>query len=86
MTRPPLTPCIICEKAVIYLWPEEFGTGDTDNLNGATHLNFYAGYGSEFDCNEYQAIICDECLDKAIQRNRVLFVKEHSLFEQYFEE
>jgi hypothetical protein len=78
--RDQLTPCIVCEKAVIYLWPEEFGTGDTNNLDGATHLNFYSGYGSEFDCNEYQAIICDDCLDKAIQRNRVLFVKEHSLF------
>jgi len=75
--RDQLTPCLICEKAIIYLWPEEFGTGDTNNLDGATHINFYAGYGSVFDMNEYQAIICDDCLDKAIQRNRVLFVQEH---------
>lgn len=77
--RPPLTPCLICEKAVIYLWPEEL-VGDTTNLDGASNLRIIASYGSIFDCNEYQAIICDDCLDKAVQRNRVLFIKEHSPF------
>ena len=44
----------------------------------AAYMYIVAGYGSNFDMNEYQAIICDDCLDKAIQRNRVMFVKEHS--------
>jgi hypothetical protein len=79
MTRPPLTPCLICEKAVLYLWPEELA-GSTTNLDGASDIRIIASYGSVFDMNEYQAIICDECLDKAIQRNRVLFVKEHPPF------
>lgn len=77
--RPPLTPCLICEKAVIYLWPEELA-GGTTNLDGACDVTIMASYGSEFDMNEYTAIICDECLDKAIQRNRVSFVKEHKPF------
>jgi len=77
--RPPLTPCLICEKAVIYLWPEELA-GKATNLDGASDIRIMASYGSMFDCNEYQAIICDDCLDKAVQRNRVLFIKEHSLF------
>jgi hypothetical protein len=77
--RPPLTPCLICEKAVLYLWPEELA-GNTTNLDGASDIRIMASYGSVFDMNEYQAIICDECLDKAIQRNRVLFVKEHPPF------
>lgn len=77
--RPPLTPCLICEKAVIYLWPEELA-GGTTNLDSACDLTIMASYGSEFDMNEYTAIICDECLDKAIQRNRVSFVKEHKPF------
>lgn len=72
-----LTPCLICEKAVIYLW-EELKDIEAENLDGAVYMNLLAGYGSIFDMNEYQAIICDDCLDKAIQRNRVLFVKEHS--------
>ena len=77
--RPPLTPCLICEKAVIYLWPEELA-GEATNLDGASDIRIMASYGSMFDCNEYQAIICDDCLDKAVQRKRVLFIKEHSLF------
>lgn len=77
--REELTPCIMCEKAVIHLWPEDLiKDGPTSNLDGAVYMHMIAGYGSVFDMNEYQAIICDDCLDKAIQRNRVLFVKEHS--------
>jgi hypothetical protein len=77
--RDQLTPCLICEKAVIYLWTEEIA-GSASNLDSASDIKIMASYGSVFDMNEYQAIICDECLDKAIQRNRVLFVKEHSPF------
>lgn len=75
--REELTPCLICEKAVIYLW-QELKDIEAENLDGAVYMVMVAGYGSVFDMNEYQAIICDDCLDKAIQRNRVLFVKEHS--------
>lgn len=72
-----LTPCLVCEKAVIYLWKELVNI-EAENLDGAVYMNLLAGYGSVFDMNEYEAIICDECLDKAIQRNKVLFVKEHT--------
>jgi hypothetical protein len=75
--RDQLTPCLICEKAVIYLWTKEVA-GSATNLDSASDIRIMANYGSVFDMNEYQAIICDDCLDKAIQRNRVLFVKEHS--------
>lgn len=75
--REELTPCLICEKAVIYLW-KELKDIEAENLDGAVYMIMVAGYGSVFDMNEYQAIICDDCLDKAIQRNRVLFVKEHT--------
>ena len=77
--RQELTPCLVCEKAVIYLWTEEVA-GSASNLDGASDIKILASYGSVFDMNEYQAIICDNCLDKAIQRNRVLFVKEHPIF------
>lgn len=77
--RNELTPCLICEKAVIYLWTEKLA-GEATNLDGASDVKIIASYGSEFDCNEYQAIICDNCLDKAIQRNRVVFIKEHDPF------
>jgi len=76
--RQELTPCLICEKAVIYLWSEELPDLPSANLDGAVYMNLLAGYGSMFDMNEYEAIICDDCLDKAIQRNRMLFIKEHT--------
>lgn len=77
--RPPLTPCLICEKAVMYLWGNE-NAGTSSNLNGAADISIIAWYGSQFDMNEYAAIICDDCLDKAIQKRRVVFVKEHPPF------
>ena len=77
--RPALTPCLICEKAVTYLWGKDIA-GTSTNLNGASDVTIIAWYGSEFDMNEYSAIICDECLDKAIQSKRVTFVKEHPPF------
>lgn len=77
--RPPLTPCLICEKAILYLWSEEQASQST-NLNNASDIKIMSWYGSVFDANEYHAVICDECLDAAIQRNRVTFVKEHPLF------
>lgn len=77
--RPPLTPCIICEKAVTYLWSNEQAEHST-NLASASNITINAWYGSEFDTNEYSAIICDECLDAAIQSKRVNFIKEHPMF------
>jgi hypothetical protein len=73
MTRPPLIPCLICEKAVIYLWPE---LEKPTNLNSACDVYIQGDYGSNFDMLKYEAIICDECLDKAIQSKRVRFVGE----------
>lgn len=77
--RPELTPCLICEKAVMYLWENE-NAGTSSNLNGAADVSIIAWYGSQFDMNEYAAIICDDCLDKSIQKRRVRFIKEHPPF------
>jgi len=79
--RKELTPCLICEKAVMYLWREDIIKDEPPtNLDGASYLRIIASYGSIFDCNEYQAIICDDCLDRAVQRRRVNFIREHSPF------
>ena len=78
MDEPILTPCIVCEKAVMYLWDKNLTNEQTNNLDGGAYMNIMPSYGSVFDMNEYEAIICDDCLDKAIQRNRVVFVKEHT--------
>jgi hypothetical protein len=65
-----LTPCIVCEKAVVRLWDHT----DASNLNSASYLHYFGDYGSGFDENEYQAVICDDCLDNAIQSKKVNFV------------
>lgn len=79
MTRPMLTPCLLCEKAVLYLLNDPNAQSST-NLNGASDIRIIACAGSEFDSNEYRAVICDDCLDKAIQAKRVRFIKEHPPF------
>jgi len=67
-TRPQLTPCIICEKAVMYLWEN-----DATNLNGGVDITLSAHYGSEFDTSKFAGIVCDECLDRLIQSKRLRF-------------
>lgn len=76
MNRPFLTPCLICEKAVVYLWTEE-QADDATNLNDAVDLKIVGSYGSRFDTNIYHAVMCDDCLDKAIQSRRVSFVRSY---------
>ena len=73
----PSTPCLICEKALMYLELGEGKIKDTDVINNGTSLRIVCNYGSEFDSNIYEAVICDECLDKAIQRRRVDFVRNY---------
>lgn len=73
--RPPLTPCLICEKAVLYLWDTAIA-GDAENLDGACDIQIAGSYGSDYDLSLYKAIICDECMDKAIQSRRVVFIKD----------
>jgi len=63
-----LVPCLVCEKAVVYYAPT------TQTLAGATYLAIRPTYPSNFDGNMYNAIICDDCLDAGIQRNRILAV------------
>lgn len=79
MAHAPATPCLICEKAIMYLWPEHIleDGGVPSNLNNAVEVEIVGAYGSSFDTNIYHAIICDECLDKAIQRRRVTFIKSY---------
>lgn len=72
--RPDLTPCIICEKAVMYLW-----NNNSTNLNGATDITIGGHYGSEFDTCEFAGIVCDECLDNLVQSKRVRFLKHNDL-------
>lgn len=61
-----LTPCIICEKAVIYY------AFVTQTLSSASHITIKSTYPSDFQDNQYTGIICDDCLDHLIQSNKVL--------------
>lgn len=61
-----LTPCLICEKAVIYYAPT------TRTVAAASYLSIISTYPSNFDGQAYGAIICDDCLDNAIQSRKVI--------------
>ena len=62
---------MICEKAILYLWPAHNAT----NLNNAVDVSIAGYYGSDFDTMRYTGIICDYCLDTLIQRNKVEYIK-----------
>jgi len=68
----PATPCIVCEKALAYveLGPDKVKYEDC--ITNGTNFDIVAGFGSDFDGNHYEAVICDECLDKAIQKSQVI--------------
>jgi len=61
-----LTPCLLCERAVVYY------AATTQTLAKGSHLTIVAAYGSNFEGHSYGAIICDDCLDYAIQSKRVI--------------
>ena len=44
----------------------------TDMINNGTTFTVLGNYGSNWDGCKYEAIICDDCLDNWIQRNKVL--------------
>jgi hypothetical protein len=72
--RPTLTPCIICEKQIKYLWDETHNLKNVveiPNLNSAIDIDLCAGYGSIHDGDMYRAVICDSCMTTLIAKNLV---------------
>jgi len=65
-----LTPCLLCEKAVVYKSIYYAPTSTT--LAKGSYLAIAATYGSNFEGHSYGGIICDDCLDYAIQSKRVI--------------
>lgn len=87
----PSTPCILCEKALLYSvikgpdWCECCGQKksekivdhrNTDCIVNANNFRIVGNYNSAFDGSAYEAIICDDCLDKLIQRRYVIYIGE----------
>lgn len=72
------TPCIICEKSMFHVVTSNGANGHIvmkDCIEEGNTFYIVPGYGSNFDVVDssfkYEAIICDECLDKAIQSKRI---------------
>ena len=72
----PPTPCIVCEKGLKYVEFGEHQSKITDCIKNANNFNILGGYGSSFDGLMYEAIICDECLDKLIQKGHLTAISE----------
>jgi hypothetical protein len=67
----PPSPCIKCEKGLKYM---EFGKEKAkfeDCIESANNFTIVGGYGSAFDGFLYKAILCDDCMDKLIQKGQV---------------
>lgn len=62
-----LTPCIICEKAIVSL----NHPCDDSLLADASTVSFSASVTSSFYGFSYQGLCCDPCLDNLIQRRKL---------------
>lgn len=72
--RPQLTPCIICEITITYLWDETHNLKNVleiPNLDSAIDIELCAGYGSIHDGDMYTAVICDSCMTRLIDKKLV---------------
>lgn len=87
----PSTPCILCEKGLLYsVFKAEDRCGhcghkkseelvdqrNTDCIQQGNNFRIIGGYNSAFDGSAYEAIICDDCMDKLIQRRYVTYLGE----------
>jgi len=73
--RQPILPCIVCNKKMNYLWPEE----ELTNVDDGVDFYMTGCYGSKFDLQEFTAILCDTCLETAYNKGHVRFVKEYDI-------
>jgi len=74
--RPTLTPCIICEITITYLWDQTHNLKDLveiPNLDSAIDIDLCAGYGSIHDGDMYTAVICDTCMTTLITKKLVTY-------------
>lgn len=71
--RPNLSPCIMCEKSITYLWDETVAQGETTNTDLAISFEIVAAYGSSYDSDIYTAIICDDCMTTLINKSLVTY-------------
>lgn len=77
----PPTPCIICEKSLKYVEFGEHQSKVTDCIENANNFNILGGYGSNFDGFMYEAMICDNCLDRLMQKGHLVAHKHpHSIY------
>ena len=57
-----------------YIW------NGIDLIHGGSHVFIDPGYGSKFDGDEFNFIICDECLAQRIpKRNALQFYKKETV-------
>jgi hypothetical protein len=60
--------CIICDKEIEYLFKD---MEEYTNLSNAADIKIICAYGSSFDTHDFDAIICDDCLEKAVNSKKV---------------
>lgn len=78
MSKPKLTPCILCEKKIEYL---DLNQENSFNLDFACSVRIEGHYGTIHDADIYTAVICDDCV--TILKNKELLTYEGNyLFDQ----
>ena len=73
--------CIACNKNKIKpLYPEGVNplSQENDMWNNGNVIYLCCGYGSRFDSDSYYFGLCDDCLEKGLENNKVIDYKELS--------
>lgn len=72
--REPISPCLICEKTIGYLWNQKeiLEKSAPRNLDFACSVQLVGDYGSIHDGDVFTAVICDDCLTTLQEKKLVI--------------
>jgi len=61
--------CVCCGKILERAWPKSNNDKwKTIAVTDGVGIDTYVGYGSKFDCERIFIAVCDECLEKSIEK------------------
>ena len=63
--------CLTCSKTIE--WMENIGYE-----NDACVINVLPGYGSRYDLSNFKSVICDDCIEKAVEDERIITETEYN--------
>lgn len=67
-------PCICCEEKIKPHYPEHTRFPEQGSYSGGTVDKISIGYGSIYDTDQYVIALCDKCLTRLKEENKIEYV------------